>query len=390
MHSPRPLLSRRSALAALACGLAPLTLSSGAMAAMPANSKPWVVGQSAPLSGVLADTGRDMVLGGHICFEEVNRLGGIRGRRVEHVVLDDAYEIDRTLANTRDLLDKRDAQVLFGYAGTGNVQRLLTDRVLAEAGVALVGPYTGGEPLRTPYNPNIFHVRAGYSDEIAVMVKLLTGGGVDRIAVMYQDDAFGQAGLKGVVDALRPAGLAPVVTAGYPKNTDDVAAAVKTIAAQQPQAVILVSITKSSAAFLKQYRAISKSAQIFNLSVVNPAAIAKAVGDDETRGFSITQVVPDPMSNSHEVAREYRTLLMRHGSGATPSVTSFEEFLAAKTLVEGLKRSKAYTRKGAMAGLESLQKFNLGGYTVNFGPNNRRGSNFVDVVSISRSGKVVR
>ena len=348
-----------------------------------------VIGQSAPLSGVLAETGKDMVLGGRIYFEHINSQGGVNGRKIEHVVIDDGYDVERTVSNTKELLDKDGAIALFGYAGTGNIQRLLTDKLLAHARVAMVGPYTGGESLRTPYNPYIFHIRAGYADEAAVMVKLLTAVGINRIGVMYQDDAFGMAGLQGVIDALKPLGLEPTVSASYAKNTDDVQTAVQTIAAKQPQAVILISVNKSSAAFLSKYRVLSPSAQIFNVSVVNPKVIASIAGNVDTRGFSIAQVVPDPMSNALPAAREYRALLARYGNGAEPSYTSFEEFLAAKTLVEGLKRAKAPTRVALMAALESLEKLDLGGYIVSFGPNNRRGSKLVEIVGISKDGKVI-
>lgn len=348
-----------------------------------------VVGQSAPLSGVLADTGKEMVLGGRIYFDYINSKGGINGHKIQHVVLDDGYEVDRTLSNTRELLDKHGAVALFGYAGTGNVQRLLEDKVLADAGVAMVGPYTGGESLRTPFNRHIFHIRAGYAEETATMVKMLTGSGINRIGVMYQDDAFGKAGLQGVIDALKPLGLEPTVSASYPKNTDDVQAAAKTIAAKQPQAVILISVNKSSAAFLKTYRRLSPSGLLFNVSVVNPKAIASIAGSVDTRGFSIAQVVPDPLSNALPAAREYRTLLARFGNGAEPSYTSFEEFLAAKTLVEGLQRAKAPTRAALITALESCERLDLGGYVVSFGANNRRGSKWVELVTIRQDGKVV-
>jgi ABC-type branched-subunit amino acid transport system substrate-binding protein len=349
-----------------------------------------VIGQSAPLTGVLADTGKDMVLGGQIVFDEVNAQGGIGGRKIHHVVLDDGYEVERTLRNTRDLLDKHNAVALFGYAGTGNIQRLLTDHVLLDAGVAMVGPYTGGEPLRTPYNPNIFHVRAGYGDEVAVMVKMLTGVGLNRIGVMHQDDAFGQAGLQGVVDAMTAVNLRPAVVASYPKNTANVDEAAQTIFGKNPQAVIMISVNKSTAAFISKYRALSVSTLLLNVSVVNSVVIAKSVGEQGMRGFSIAQVVPDPQSNALKVARDYRATLKRFGGGADPSATSFEEYIAARTLVEGLHRSRAVDRAAVMAGLESLTKLDLGGYTVSFGPGNRRGSRYVDILAVGEGGKILR
>jgi ABC-type branched-subunit amino acid transport system substrate-binding protein len=364
-------------------------LSAGVLSSSVYAQQPIVIGQSAPLSGVLADTGKEMVLGGRIYFDHINSKGGINGRKIQHVVLDDGYEVSRTVSNTRELLDKHGAVALFGYAGTGNIQRLLEDKVLADAGVAMVGPYTGGESLRTPYNRYIFHIRAGYAEETATMVKMLTGSGITRLGVMYQDDAFGKAGLQGVVDALKPLNLEPVVSASYPKNTDDVQAAVQAIAAKQPQAVILISVNKSSAAFLTAYRKIDPASLLFNVSVVNPKAIAAIAGSVDTRGFSIAQVVPNPLSEAFSAAREYRTLLARYGHGAEPSYTSFEEFLAAKTLVEGLQRAKSPTREAIIAALESLERLDLGGYTVSFGPNNRRGSKWVELVTIRKDGKVV-
>ncbi|MES2933585.1 MAG: ABC transporter substrate-binding protein [Pseudomonadota bacterium] len=349
-----------------------------------------VIGQAAPLTGVLADTGKDMVLGGQIYFDHINSLGGVNGRKIRHVVLDDGYEVEKTLAATKQLIQKDKAVALFGYAGTSNILRLLDDKVLAEAKIALVGPYTGGEPLRTPYNANIFHVRAGYGDETAAMVKQFTISGVTRVAVMFQDDAFGKAGLKGAIDALAAQNLKPVATASYPKNTEDVAAAVDTIAAADPQAVILISVNKSSAAFIRSYKARSKTAMIFNISVVNPDVLSKLTSITEMRGVGITQVVPDPIAGVMPVVSEYQKILKRFGKGASPSYTSFEEFLAAKVLVEGLKRSNSLNRAGIIDALESIEHFDLGGFTVSFGKNNRRGSSFVDTMVMSKEGKMLR
>ena len=349
-----------------------------------------VIGQVAPLSGVLADTGREMVLGGRIYFDYINAKGGIKGRRIRHLVKDDGYQVEKTVALTQELLDKDNAVALFGYAGTGNIGRLLQDGVLARANVALVAPYTGSETLRSPFNPYIFHLRAGYADESRVMVDYFLSNGMKRIAVMYQDDAFGQAGLAGIEAALKQKGLQAVALGKYPKNTDDVAQAVKTIAAAEPQAIALISVSKSSAAFIRQYRAAGKFAMIFNISVVNAQELARIGGSDSVRGVAITQVVPYPFSDVIPVVKEYQALLKQYGpKDAQPSYTSFEEFLGAKVLVEGLKRSKTISRDGLMAALSSLN-FDTGGFQVAFEPKNRVGSSFVDITVIGQDGKLRR
>lgn len=349
-----------------------------------------VVGQVAPLSGVQADTGRDMVLGAKIYFDYINRNGGINGRPIKHVVKDDGYKIEQTVALTQEMLDKDNAVVLFGYAGTGNIGKLLQDGILAKANVALVAPYTGGEALRSPFNPYIFHLRAGYAEEARVMVNYFVSNGMKRIAVMYQDDAFGKAGLEGVEAALKQHGLKAVALGHYPKNTDDVTQAVNTIAAVDPQAIAIISVNKSSAAFIKQYRATGKIPMMFNISVVNAQELARISGVDAVRGVGITQVVPFPFHAVIPAVKEYQELLKTYGpKDAKPSYTSFEEFLGAKVLVAALKRSKTVTRAGVMAALEALS-FDAGGFEVAFGPKNRVGSNFVDITVIGKDGKLMR
>ena len=246
------------------CSRALLALAMSAFASL-ALAAELVIGQVAPLSGVLASTGHQMVVGGKIYFEHINEQGGVHGALIKQVVVDDAYKVDETSRLTREMLARPEVIALFGFAGTANVSKLLEDGILDVGGAALVAPYTGGEALRTPFNPWIFHVRAGYADEAEHMVQQLTTLGMNRIAVMYQDDGFGKAGLLGVTNALTKRNLKLAVAAGYERNTDKVDDAVKKIKASDAQAIIMVSVNKSTAAFIKQYRESGGGAQMYNI-----------------------------------------------------------------------------------------------------------------------------
>lgn len=364
----------------------------GAAAQQPASAgAELVVGQVAPLSGVLASTGEQMVLGARIYFQAVNDQGGIHGARIRHQVADDGYQIEQTLRLTRELLAKPETVALFGFAGTANIGRLLDERVLERGGAALVAPYTGGEPLRQPFNPWIFHVRASYGDEAEHMVQQLSTQGVQRIAVMYQDDAFGQAGLKGVQSALHKRGLQLVGAAGYPRNTDQVDEAVRVIRAAPAQAVIMIAINKPAAAFIKRYRAAGGSAQLFSISVVNPAELVKDAGLGPVRGLGISQVVPYPYRPDLPVVREYQQLLRKYAPGQEPNYTSFEEFLGAKVLVEALRRAgPAPSRARVLKALESMDSFDAGGVMIGFSSTNRVGSRYVEVTVIGAGGKLLK
>ena len=259
-----------------------------------AHAQEVVIGQVAPLSGVLASTGAQMVLGGKIYFDHINSKGGIHGAKIKQVVVDDAYKVDETVRLTQELLARPEVVALYGFAGTANVGKLLADGVLEQGGAALVAPYTGGEPLRSPFNPWIYHVRAGYADEAEHMVQQLTTLGMNRVAVMYQDDGFGKAGLAGVEAALAKRGLKLVVSAGYERNTDKVDDAVKAIKAADVHAVIMIAVNKPAAAFIRRYREQGGGAQLYNISVVDPTELVKLAGLKNAHGLGISQVVPYP------------------------------------------------------------------------------------------------
>jgi ABC-type branched-subunit amino acid transport system substrate-binding protein len=350
-----------------------------------------VIGQVAPLSGVLASSGQQMVLGGKLYFDTVNARGGINGQKIKVVVADDGYKVDETVRLTRELTAQPEVVALFGFAGTANIGQLLTDKVLESAGIALVAPYTGGESLRSPFNPWIFHLRAGYADEAEHMVQQLTTLGTTRVAVMYQNDGFGKAGLAGVEAALARRKLKLVAAAPYERNTDKVEDAVRTIREAEPQAVIMVAVNKPAGAFIKQYREAAGGAQLYSISVVDPAELVKIAGVKNAHGLGISQVVPYPYTQNLPVVREYHEALRRLAPEQAPNYTSFEEYLGAKVLVEALRRAGPRpTRAQVVKALESLTAYDLGGVTVHYGPDNRIGSHFVEVTVIGSSGKLLK
>jgi len=350
-----------------------------------------LIGQVAPLSGVLATTGQQMVVGGKVYFDHVNAQGGVHGAKIKLLVQDDAYQVDKTLALTKQMVANPEVVALFGFAGTANLARLLQDEVLDKAGIVLVAPYTGGEPLRTPFNPWIFHLRAGYADEADHMVKQLVTQHVQRVAVLYQDDAFGKAGLAGVQAAADRRQLKLVATAPYERNTDQVDLAVQKVLEVQAQAVIMVAVNKPAAAFVRKYRAAGGGGQLFNISVVDPAELVRLAGLEYARGLGITQVVPYPYQRQLPVVREFHEHLAQHAPEAEVNYTNFEEYLGAKLLVEGLRRAGPRpTREKVMRALESIRGFDLGGFSVSYGPRERVGSRFVDVTVIGSTGKLLK
>ena len=324
-----------------------------------------------------------MRLGAKLYFDQINAAGGVHGRRIELRSLDDGYEPDRAAANTRLLIEREQVFALFGYVGTPTSKAALP--VFTEAKVPFVAPFTGAELLRQPFNRLIFNLRASYYDETAKIVDSFVSLGMRKVAVFYQNDAYGQAGLTGVERAMKAKGMNLVATGTVERNTTEVAAAVASIHAAQPDIVVMISAYKSCAAFIKAMRAAGSFASFYNVSFVGSRQLADELGPQGV-GVGISQVMPFPWNETLPVVREYRKLLAV--IDGDPSFTSLEGFIVAKIMVEGLQRAgRDLDRNRLMTALESLREFDTGGFIVDFGPRDHSGSGFVELTIIGRNGR---
>lgn len=361
----------------------------GTTLALPAfaQSNRIVLGQSAALTGPAAQLGLQMNAGARIYFNTLNAQGGVNGNTIELRVADDGYEPDRCKANTEKFVQD-DVFALFGYVGTPTCLAALP--LVVDAKMPFFGPFTGAEALRDPMHRPIFHLRASYYDETALIVKQLTSLGLKKIAVFYQNDAYGKAGLEGVTRALKAQNLAPVALGTVERNTVDVAQAVKDIASKMPDAVVQISAYKSCAAFIRASRKAGYGGTFFNVSFVGTQALADELGK-EAHGIMISQVMPFPFSTTTPISREYLDAVRKAGGDAKPNYSSMEGYLSAKVLVEGLKRAgRNPTRESLINGLESIQNADFGGFAVRFGPKDHVASHFVDLSMLTDDGKVRR
>jgi len=343
-----------------------------------------VIGQSAALSGPAQGLGLELRSGAKLHFDQVNAAGGIHGRKIQLESLDDGYEPDKAAANTKALIRDAKAFALFGYVGTPTTQAALP--LVTEAHIPFIGAFTGAQLLRDPFNKYVFNVRASYFDETEKIAEHLTTVGVTKIAVLYQNDAYGKAGLAGMERALEKRKLKPLITATVERNSTDVEAAVKTISAAKPDAVLVVSAYKSVAAFVMAMKKQGSAAVIHNLSFVGSVPLAKELGANGV-GVHIAQVVPFPSSATLPVTRDYQELVRKAGR-SDYSFTELEGYIAARVLVEGLRRAgKDLSRDKLISALETMTRTDIGGFAINFSPSNHNGSNFVDLSIIGNGGK---
>ncbi len=317
-------------------------------------------------------------------FDEVNRAGGINGRTLELLSIDDGYDPDRSVLAIKKLIDEDKVFAIVGPVGTPT--SLATQPIATEAKVPFIGAFTGAEFLRRPFKENVVNIRASYFQEAEAMIERLTKDrGVSRIAILYQDDAFGRAGYEGVQRAMGKRNLQLVAEGSFERNTTAVKSALLTIRNADPQAAILIGPYKPCAAFIKLARALNMNALFLNTSFVGSEALAQELGVDG-KGVIVTQVVPSPWDGSAPLVARYQAALRAVDARASFGFVSLEGYAVGRLVVTALAQMQgAPTRQGLLNEIFG-HTFDLGGLVLRYGPKDNDGSDVVFLTRLNGDG----
>jgi ABC-type branched-subunit amino acid transport system substrate-binding protein len=380
MHPKKALRSAFVTAAALA-----MALSTNAAAEDGVTKDKILFGQAAALEGPAAALGKGMRLGIRAAFEEANRNGGVNGRKLELKSYDDSYEPSASIQAIKKLINEDKVFALIGPVGTPTSKA--TQPISTKSKVPFVGPFTGAGFLRNHELGNIVNVRATYAAETETWIKHLTEDlGFTRIALLYQDDAFGRVGLKGVTAALQRRKMALVAKGTYMRNTTAVKTALIDIRRKKPDAVVMVGAYKPIATFIKVARSIDFNPVFVNISFVGSKALAKELGPDG-ENVIISQVVPFPWESSIPLVRQYQTALKALDAKAEPGFVSLEGYMVGKLSVMTLQKMKGdVTREAFLKTVWETGSYDLGGVTLNFGPKDNQGMDKVFLTQINADG----
>ena len=332
-----------------------------------------LIGSSSALTGHASFLGSQYTLGSKVWFKEVNAAGGIHGRRIDFLTYDDAYEPGKTVANSRRLIAEDRVFMLFDYVGTPTSVQIID--MMHDENIPAFGFLTGAEMLRTPFRPNTFHVRASYYHEaegaIAYFVDHL---GFEKIAVMYQDDAFGLAVLAGVQLSMRKRGLEIIATDKFARGSLELDRPVDTISNSGADAVILVGTYTPLAKFIKGVHEAGHQPYFHTVSFVGSEAFGSAIleeGVDRSQfdRIIVTQVVPSPYSEDLEAVREYQAQLAKHFPEETPNFVSLEGYINARALTRILSETgRNLSRETMKQTIEGMSRMDIGiGMPLTFG-----------------------
>jgi len=372
-------LTRRTLLG----GLAATAL--GAHASVPPPKGDLLIGQSAPLSGPMANPMANVLAGQQLAIDEINRKGGIGGRRVRLDMLDDGFDPRRTLENSRTLVEQRGALSLFGTVGTGQTLAVLP--YIAEKRVPLIAAYSGSPALRVQPNAYFFTTQAGYDDELVRIVRNLVAVQARRIALVYQDNEFGKLLTPLAEKIIAAEGATLAGTRSLQSTGADAVAAAQAVAGMKAQAVVMLVAGPAVIGYIKANRAYA-GLPVYTLSLSVGSAILKALGDD-ARGLAVSRATPYPWRATTALAKEFNAVMAR--AGKEVDYDHYLGYINMQVMAAGLRGAgKNPTPETVKEAMEKLARLDLGGYTMEFGPDKRHGSNFVEITVVGPRGNFIR
>ena len=343
-----------------------------------------VIGQSTPLTGANADLGKDIRNGALAYFEKINATGGINGNNIKLVTLDDKNDTKLSAENTKKLLGETNAVALFGYASS--TLSIPAMPMVKESRVPFFAPFTGADTIRQQ-NDFVYTVRATYADEIEKIITFWGSLGATRVTVLHYDDTVGKQNFATVAKTLQKFDKKPT-SVSIKRNADLPDDIVKTIAASDPQIILVTTLYAPAAQMIEKLRAANLPYMVTSLSFVGASQLAKALGR-QAAGVSVALTVPTAKSLNVAVVKECVAAWTALGQKETMSVTAIEACIAAKVLVEGLRKAgKEITRESLQRSLSALGRIDVGGHVVEFRPGFRHGGKFVDIGVIFANGEL--
>lgn len=375
-------ITRRACLRGVATTVAGLSASRVFSAPAPEEI---LIGQSIHLSGPLAPSLTKVLKGQDLAIEEFNRRGGASGgRQVRLIKLDDAFDPKRCVENFNRLVERDKIVALYGLGSTANTAAVLP--LLAERKVPLVGVYTGAPSLRTQHHPYFFTTMASYRDEVLKMIDNMMADRRRNIALIVMNNTFGKEMSEMVSEVAKERGATIVAIQTVETRGENAESACASLAGFKPDGLITMVFGSAMIPVVKAARA-SMSTPIYAPTIANTHATLEALGDD-ARGIAFTSVVPNSMRPTSDATRDYAAVMQR--AGIAVDREHFFGYLNMRVLLEGMRRAgKQVTRHSLVAGLEKMRDTEVGGYKINFGPQNHHGSKYVDLSVVGQNGRFI-
>jgi ABC-type branched-subunit amino acid transport system substrate-binding protein len=346
-----------------------------------------ILGQTAALTGPAEQLGNGMKAGLTACFDAVNEKGGVNGRKVRLVSLDDGYEPEKAIANTYELIQKEKVFMLIGAVGTPTANAVLP--IIDQEKIPFFAPFTGAESLRTPFQKHVINIRGSYYQEMNAIAAYLTETrNMKNIACLYQNDSYGMAGLAGIENALKKKNMSLSAKGSYERNTIAIKSALMEIKRAEPEAVVMVGAYKPCAEFIKLAKKVGMKETLYcNISFVGTDALRKELGDAGD-GVMISQVVRFPWDERVALVKEYQADMKKFQPAWPVGFVSLEGYMAGRLFLEALSAAKGdLSRQSFIDTIEKQGSFDIGGIPLSFSPEDHQGLDEI-YLTVIKNGEI--
>jgi len=353
----------------------------------PSGGPELVVAQIVPRSGSVAEAGAMFAAGAALCFDECNRTGGIRGRRIRHVMLDDGYDCARSAQMARELLDAPELPVAILSFGTRNTLAVAAELAARGLHIPTLPSGSGSSSLRTPFDRNLFHVRASYASELARMMQTLAKTSIRSMVLVCQDDEFGRDTEQTLRAHVAGTTLSLVRAIAHPRSQQDIAPLVEQARQSNAHVVLLATTAQAATSFIRQAHRLDYRPLIATISDMDPHTLLAETGD-AAKTVMLSQAVPDPHCTDIPLVAEFAQLAAS-GSRVPCHVQALEGFMQARVVVEGLKRASQLDAAGLLHALEAIDDLDLGGHRLSFSDDSHEGCAAVQMAVVTPSGRLI-
>jgi len=365
-----------SALAAFIVGLSP---------AAQAQTKPLLIGQTYVQTGPLASLSPEPVMGVRAMLNALNANGGVNGRPVELRQLDDAYDPAKGAENVKTFAREGAVGILMPIGTSSSVGAL---KAANELKIPVIGPYTGAGPV-TKFSEYNFPVRISFDEEYSRIVNHLFTIGLSQIAFAHNDNPGARSAMESTQKFIAERGEKMTGSVAIKNDGSDAAERAVELAKLKPKAVVLAVTNDVAAKFITAYRAAGGETAFYSFSFLNGQKLFQDIKKDAA-GVVISQVVPYPWNSAMPLIAEYQAAMKKIGATEF-SYASLEGYVAAKVMVEGLKRAGASpTPDSLQKGLESFRTLDIGGIAVSYRPGEHRGLTFSELSMLKADGRYLR
>jgi ABC-type branched-subunit amino acid transport system substrate-binding protein len=344
-----------------------------------------VLGQTGILSGPLGGPVKTMLAGAGLAIAEANARGGIGGRKVSLVSMDDELNPAKAVANYERLLSKQGVLAFFGCVGSGTTAAAA--KLLKDSGAPMVGGYAVADSAREKVKGSGYFIRATSGREAEALVQHLTTIGITRIAVAHLDNPGGVEVLKLMNEALQAHKLTALASAGVKGDFSNAGEVAKQLAAVDPQAVLMYLGGPVGGNVMKAMWAIGSFPTFYGMSIV-PGDLTFQLLGEKARGLAISQIVPYPWNQVDPQILEYRRLA--DAAKVPVGYYSLEGYVNALVMIDALKRAGADASRPKLHAALRATRYRIAQMSVDFTSEQLTGSRFVELVQVTHDGRFVR